>query len=55
MPGVAGARTVKVNVPIPPGGTNSSAVVATRFAESQPTFMPSSANFSESPRTPRLT
>src|SRR5688500_5101564 len=53
-PVCSGARTVKVNVPVPPGATVSSWVVATRSAESQFTDMPSAANDLESPLMPRF-
>ena len=36
VPGVIGARTWKVKVPTPPGGTLASLWNATRFAEGQP-------------------
>ena len=52
-PTLIGARSVNVNVPIPPGATTGSTVVATRFPESQPTA--SSVNASESFTTPRFT
>src|SRR2546422_8788052 len=55
MPGVVGARTVNVNVPIIPGRTRFSAVAARRFRLNQETALPSSANFVESLLTPRVT
>ena len=55
MPGVAGARIAKVNVPIMPGNTICSAVVAGRAAFIHPTATPSSAKRVESPTIPRFT
>ncbi len=54
VPRASGARTLKVKVPVWPGATVLSTVVASRFAESQPLFMPRFANTRESPFRPRF-
>src|SRR5438046_479184 len=54
VPGVAGARTLNVNVPVCPGATVFSTVVASRLADSQPSFIPRLAKVSVSPLSPRF-
>src|SRR5207245_2463054 len=54
VPGAIGARTLNVKVPVCPGGTVLSTVVARRFAESHPLFIPRFAKTSESPLRPRF-
>jgi hypothetical protein len=54
-PALAGARSVKENVPISFGPTTDSTVVAGRSADSQPTFMPRLANVRSSPVIARFT
>ena len=54
VPGAMGARTLNVNVPVWPGPTVASVVVARRLPESQPSFMPRFANVSVSPLSPRF-
>src|SRR5438093_1119646 len=54
-PGVIGARTWNVNVPVAPGTTVASVCGATRFADGQPTFMPSVLKAVVSPFTPSAT
>src|SRR6266542_2216983 len=54
VPGVRGARTLKVNVAVWPGATLLSTVVASRFADSQPSFIPRSAKAAVSPLRPRF-
>ena len=44
-----------VNVPIPPGATVDSFWTATRFADGQPTFIPSALNVVLSPLMPSAT
>src|ERR1700687_3132292 len=53
-PDAVGARTVKANVAIPPGGTTASDCAAGRSGESQFTFMPSAENERLSPLMPRF-
>ncbi len=55
MPGVDGARSVNVKVPIAFGATLISVVVATRLGLSHPIAIPASANAVESPVTARFT
>src|SRR5207302_4352949 len=54
VPGVIGARTLNVKVPVCPGATDASAVVARRFTEIHPSFIPRAANAVVSPFRPRF-
>jgi hypothetical protein len=54
-PPLNGALITNVNDPIPPGGTEASVCTATRFADGQPTFMPSAAKVVLSPLIPSAT
>src|SRR5256885_16071973 len=54
VPGVIGALTLKVNVPVWPGPTVASVVVASRLPESHPSFIPRFAKVRVSPLSPRV-
>src|SRR5882672_11663849 len=55
VPALNGAFTVKLTEAMPPGPTEPSFWTATRFADGQPTFMPSALNAALSPFTPSAT
>src|ERR1700737_2417958 len=55
VPALRGALRANGNVATEPGPTAASFCTATRFADGQPTFMPSAANSPLSPITPSAT